>query len=52
MSLYISRIPYFGSTFNKTKRPQAHPGMEHAHGRNYYFTHKTTHLPSYFSEGK
>lgn len=26
--------------------------MEHAHGRNYYFTHKTTHLPSFFSEGK
>lgn len=26
--------------------------MEHAHGRNYYFTHKTTHLPSFSSEGK
>lgn len=26
--------------------------MEHAHGRNYYFTHKTTHLPRLFSEGK
>ncbi len=26
--------------------------MEHAHGRNYYFTQKTTHLPSFFSEGK
>lgn len=26
--------------------------MEHAHGRNYYFTHKTTHLPKLFSEGK
>lgn len=26
--------------------------MEHAHGRNYYFTHKTTHLPTLFSEGK
>jgi hypothetical protein len=26
--------------------------MEHAHGRNYYFTHKTTHLPSFFSEDK
>ena len=26
--------------------------MEHAHGRNYYFTNKTTHLPSFSSEGK
>lgn len=26
--------------------------MEHAHGRNYYFTHKSTHLPRLFSEGK
>ena len=38
--------------YNK-KCPQAHPNlMENAHGRNYYSTHKTTHLPRLFSEGK
>ena len=30
----------------------ASPFQEHTHGRNYYFTHKTTHLPSFFSEDK
>lgn len=52
MSLYISRIPDFGSTYNTTNAHKRIPLMEYAHGRNYYFTHKSTHLPRLFSEGK
>lgn len=39
MSLYISRIPDFGSTYNTTNAHKRIPLMEYAHGRNYYFTH-------------
>lgn len=52
MSLYISRIPDFGSTYNTTNAHERIPLMEYAHGRNYYFTHKSTHLPSFSSEDK
>lgn len=52
MSLYISRIPDFGSTYNTTNAHKRIPVMEHAHGRNYYFTHKSTHLPPFSSEDK
>lgn len=52
MSLYISRIPDFGSTYNTTNAHKRIPVMEYAHGRNYYFTHKSTHLPRLSSEGK
>lgn len=38
MSLYISRIPDFGSTYNTTNAHKRIPLMEYAHGRNYYFT--------------
>lgn len=39
MSLYISLIPDFGSTFNTTNAHQRIPVMEYANGRNYYFIH-------------
>lgn len=38
MSLYISRILEFGSTLNTQNAHQRIPAMEHANGRNYYFT--------------
>jgi hypothetical protein len=38
MSLYISRIPDFGSTYNTTNAHKRIPVMEHAHGR-YLISH-------------